>query len=57
MPGYASSLVSRGGEASWLSGTLNSTVAQEYGLTAARATDITHTLRQTWVDEQGYPGP
>ena len=55
VPGYASSLVTRGGEASWLSGTLNSTVAQEYGLTAARATDISDTLRQTWVDEQDYP--
>jgi Big-like domain-containing protein len=55
VPGYASSLVTRGGEASWLSGTLNSTVAQEYGLTAARATDISDTLRSTWVDDQDYP--
>jgi hypothetical protein len=54
-PGWPSALVTRGGDATWLSGTLNSTVAQEYGLTAKKPADISDELRQSWVDEQPYP--
>ncbi|QIG42231.1 cadherin-like domain-containing protein [Nocardioides anomalus] len=56
-PGFPSALVTRGGDATWLSGTLNSAVAQEYGLTAKKASDISDALRQSWVDEQPYPDP